>query len=133
MASYPSSSSASLRRRREAEIESGDRDRGQAVSDRAPTLTVILWRDMPAQVVAKQGRDNHKIELAPRFQQAIDRAAMRAGAIGTDEYLEDWRRDSRPCGDDLAAEAQAEAAAIEDRFSLEVLNEYVMNLGYRGE
>lgn len=99
----------------------------------APTLTVILWRDMPAQVVAKQGRLNHKIELAPRFQQAIDRAAMRAGTIGSDEYLEDWRRESRPCGDDLAAEAQAEAASLEERFSLDVLNEYVMNLGYRGE
>ena len=58
---------------------------------------------------------------------------MRAGSIGTDEYLEDWRRESRPCGDDLEAEAEAEAAALEDRFSLDVLNEYVMNLGFRGE
>ena len=103
------------------------------MSTRTPTLTVILWRDMPAQVVAKQGRATHKIELSPRFQQAIDRAAMRAGSIGTDEYLEDWRRESRPCGDDLEAEAEAEAAALEDRFSLDVLNEYVMNLGFRGE
>ena len=30
-------------------------------------LTVILWRDIPAQVVAKLGRTAHKIELAPRF------------------------------------------------------------------
>lgn len=94
-------------------------------------LTVIMWRDMPAQVVAKRGRENHKIELSPRFQQAIDRAAMRAGAIGTDEYLEDWRRETRPCGEDLASEAAAEAAAIEERFSVDVLNQYVLNLGYR--
>ena len=73
---------------------------------------------MPAQVVAKQGRAAHKIELAPRFQQAIDRAAMRAGTVGSDEYLEDWRRESRPCGDDLETEAAAEAAAIEERFTL---------------
>lgn len=97
------------------------------------TLTVILWRDMPAQVVAKQGRTAHKIELSPRFQQAIDRAAMRAGSIGTDEYLEYWRRESRPCGDDLEAEAAAEAEALERRFSLDVLNEYVTNSGFRGE
>ncbi len=75
----------------------------------------------------------HKVELAPRFQQAIDRAAMRAGSTGTNEYLEDWRRDSRPCGDDLEAAAAAEAASIEERFSLEILNEYVLNLGYRAE
>lgn len=97
------------------------------------TLNVILWRDIPAQVVAKEGRDTHKIELDPRFQQAIDRAAMRAGAIGTNEYLEDWRRESRPCGDDLEAEAAAEAAELEGRFSLDVLNEYVLNNGFRGE
>ena len=103
------------------------------MSGRTPTLTVILWRDMPAQVVAKQGRANHKIELPPRFQQAIDRAAMRAGTVGSDEYLEDWRRESRPCSNDLEAEATAEAASLEERFPLQILNEYVMNLGYRGE
>ncbi len=97
------------------------------------TLTVIQWRDIPAQVVAKQGRRAHRVELAPRFQQAIDRAAMRAGAQSTDEYLEDWSRESRPCGDDLELEATAEAAALEARFPLEVLNEFVLNNGYRGE
>ena len=96
-------------------------------------LTVILWRDMPAQVVAKEGRTAHKIELAPRFQQAIDRAAVRAGSVGTDAYLEDWRRESRPCGDDLEAAATAEAGALDARFPLDVLNEYVLNNGYRGE
>ncbi len=94
-------------------------------------LTVILWRDLPAQVVAKQGRTVHKVELPPRFQQAIDRAAMRAGAIGTDEYLEDWRRETRPCGDDLEAEAAAAAGELDARFTLDVLNEYVLNNGYR--
>lgn len=97
------------------------------------TLTVILWRDMPAQVVAKQGRSAHKVELPPRFQQAIDRAAMRAGSIGTDEYLEDWRRESRRCSDDLEAEAEAEAAALTERFTLDVLNEYVINHGFRAD
>ena len=97
------------------------------------TLTVIQWRDIPAQVVAKQGRRAHRVELAPRFQQAIDRAAMRAGAQSTDEYLEDWTRESRPCSEDLELEATTEAAALEARFPLEVLNEYVLNNGYRGE
>ena len=97
------------------------------------TLTVIRWRDIPAQVVAKLGRRAHRVELAPRFQQAIDRAAMRAGASGTDEYLEDWRRDSRPCSEDLELEATTEAAALDERFPLEVLNEYVLNNGFRGE
>ena len=36
---------------------------------------------------------------------------MRAGLIGTDTYLEEWRRESRPCGDDLEAEVAEEAAS----------------------
>ena len=96
-------------------------------------LTVILWRDIPAQVVAKQGRTVSKVELPPRFQQAIDRAAMRAGSIGSDEYLDHWRRESRPCGDDLEVAVNAEVAEIDARFPIEVLNDYVLNSGYRGE
>ena len=97
------------------------------------TLTVILWRDIPVQVIAKQGRTVSKIELPPRFQQAIDRAAMRAGSIGSDEYLDDWRRESRPCDDDLEVVVNAEVAGLDARFTIEVLNEYVLNCGYRGE
>jgi len=52
-----------------------------------PELTVIWWRDIPAQVTAKEGRARAARELAPRFQEAIDSAAMRAGLIGTDAYL----------------------------------------------
>jgi len=96
-------------------------------------LTVILWRDIPAQVVAKQGRRVSRVELPPRFQQAIDRAAMRAGSTGTDEYLDDWRRESRACGDELEVAVNAEVAEIDARFPIDVLNEYVLNSGYRGE
>ncbi len=82
------------------------------------TLTVISWRDVPAQVVVRQGRATAKAMLSKRFQQAVDRAAMRAGRGSSDAYLEDWRRSApRACGDDLQAEATAEAAAIEARYS----------------
>ena len=39
----------------------------------------ILWRDIPSQVLIKRGRDRGKYMLTARFQEAIDRAAMRAG------------------------------------------------------
>lgn len=88
------------------------------------TLTVIGWRDIPAQVVAARGREKARVELSARFQSAIDRAAMQAGLIGTDEYLEQWTRLSRDCADDLEAEARAEAERLElayDRPRLERL------------
>ena len=70
-------------------------------------LITIYWRDIPSQIVAKSGRRSAKVRLANRFQDAIDRAAMRAGKGSSDAYLSEWRRDSRNCSDDLEAEAQA--------------------------
>jgi hypothetical protein len=77
-------------------------------------LTIISWRDIPAQVVVKRGREAAKVQLSPRFQEAVDRAAMRAGKGGSEAYLADWRRSApRACGDDLQAEAAGEAARLE--------------------
>ena len=42
-------------------------------------LTIMYWRDIPSQVIAKIGRRSAKVPLGSRFQEAIDRAAMRAG------------------------------------------------------
>ena len=52
----------------------------------------IFWRDIPSQVLIKRGRDRGKYMLSARFQEAIDRAAMRAGKGGSDAYLDEWRR-----------------------------------------
>ena len=81
-------------------------------------LIVISWRDVPAQVIVKRGREVAKVQLSQRFQEAVDRAAMRAGRGSSDAYLEDWRRSApQACGDDLQAEAAAAAAAIEARYT----------------
>ena len=80
-------------------------------------LTVLYWRDIPSQVVVKAGRAAAKRELPERFIRAIDAAAMRAGASGTDAYLADWRRGGpSACGDDLETEASAAAARIEAEY-----------------
>ena len=77
-------------------------------------VTIISWRDIPAQVIVKRGRESAKVQLSARFQEAVDRAAMRAGKGSSDAYLADWKRSApRPCGEDLAAEAAAEAARLE--------------------
>ena len=81
-------------------------------------LIVISWRDIPAQVVVKKGRETGKVQLSHRFQEAVDRAAMRAGKSGSDAYLADWKRsEPRRCGDDIQAEANADAARIEAQYS----------------
>jgi hypothetical protein len=87
----------------------------------AGTLTVIWWRDIPAQVVAKDRRQAHKVVLHGRFQVAIDKAAMRAGKKAASDYIEEWRREARACGDDLESAATAEAARLEKLYTREVL------------
>lgn len=60
-------------------------------------IITVYWRDIPAQVMVKQGRKVTKRELNKRFMEAIDRAAMRAGRGSSSAYLEDWRREARAC------------------------------------
>ena len=84
-------------------------------------LTVISWRAIPVQVTAGKGRSASRVQLSERFQEAIDAAAMRAGLIGSDGYLEEWRREARACGDDLGAEVAAVAAQLEAEYSDERL------------
>jgi hypothetical protein len=94
------------------------------------SLIVISWRDVPAQVVVKRGRETAKVQLSQRFQEAVDRAAMRAGRGSSDAYLEDWRRAApQPCGDELQAEAQAAAEAIEARYTDEDLERLIRAKG----
>ena len=76
---------------------------------------ITYWREFPSMVVAREGRSaRHKVQLPARFQVAIDEAAMRAGAIGTDEYLDGWlRTDWQEQAGDPQEVAQAVAAQLE--------------------
>ena len=86
-----------------------------------PELIKIYWRDIPSVVTAKAGRKTAKVMLPDRFQEAIDRAAMRAGKGSSDAYMEDWRRVRSPCGADLQAEADQAAAALAESFDADTL------------
>jgi hypothetical protein len=77
------------------------------------TMTVIWWRDIPAQVVARDGRRSSKTVLHPRFQVAIDKAASRAGKRAYNDYIEEWRRTQHRCGDDIDRVVAAEAERLE--------------------
>ncbi len=90
------------------------------------SLIIISWRDIPAQVIVKQGRETAKVQLTHRFQEAVDRAAMRAGKGGSAAYLADWKRsDPRPVTGDLDAIAQAEAARLEAHYTDEDLEKLI--------
>ena len=81
-----------------------------------PEVTIVYWRDIPAQVIVGKGRRGAKVQLSERFEQSIDRAAMKSGARDTDSYLAEWRKvatgevegDQDQIARDLAARLEAE-------------------------
>jgi hypothetical protein len=93
-------------------------------------LTIVYWRDIPAQVIVKERRNAAKRELSLRFTEAIDMAAMRSGAAETEAYLAEWRKgDPVTVGDDLEAEAEAASRQIEAEYDKARLIALVNNQG----
>lgn len=96
-----------------------------------PTLSIVLWRDIPAQVIVREGRKAAKRPLPERFEQAIDRCAMKVGARDSDAYLAEWRR-SAPVEMDGEAEALAdgEAARLAALYDAQALRTLIENDGW---
>ena len=93
--------------------------------------TLIYWRDIPSQIIVQRGRTREKALLSARFQDAIDRAAMRAGKGSSDAYLSEWVRKASTMESDadLSALAAEEAARLEAEFSDELLLQLIRNKG----
>lgn len=96
-----------------------------------PEVTIVSWRDIPAQVIVGKGRRGAKKPLPERFEQAIDRCAMKVGAQDTDAYLAEWRK-AAPY--EVAGEPedvlQAELARIEAEYDRERLKALIANDGW---
>lgn len=95
-----------------------------------PKLTVIYWRDIPAQVKARAGRTRVSAPLPDRFMVAVDGAATVAGKTTTDEYIAEWREETRDCSDDLQSEADREAERIDAEYTPDILRTHVRNGGW---
>jgi len=52
---------------------------------------ILSWHGIPVQVKAKAGRERVSKPLSGRFQEAIDRAAMVAGLVGSDAYTDGFQ------------------------------------------
>jgi hypothetical protein len=96
-------------------------------------LTVITWRDIPLQVIAREGKASARGLLPDRFQEAVDAAAMGQGMIGSDEYTAEMRMGKRPCGDDLQAEVDAEMERLLAAWPENVLRAAIRLGGVREE
>ncbi len=95
-----------------------------------PEVTIVYWRDIPAQVIVGSGRRASKAPLPERFEQAIDRCAMKVGARDADAYLAEWRK-----GEPYSVEGEAadvafdEAARLDALYTAEKLRDLIANDG----
>lgn len=88
------------------------------------------WRDLPSLVVAREGGDQVKGLLAPRFQEAIDEAAMRLGDTSSDDYLAGWMRTEWESADGSPAEVcERLVAELEALWPAERVADYLTRLG----
>lgn len=96
-----------------------------------PDVTIVYWRDIPAQVIVGKGRRGAKRQLPERFEQAIDRAAMKTGAAEADDYLAEWRKAAPfPEDGDPEAIADAHAARLDAEYDHDRIKALIANDGW---
>jgi hypothetical protein len=96
-----------------------------------PDVTIVYWRDIPAQVIVGKGRRGAKRILAERFEQAIDRAAMKVSAQSADAYMAEWRKAAPFSVEGEQGEiAEAEAQRIETEYDKVRIKALIDNDGW---
>ncbi|MDR6265350.1 MULTISPECIES: virulence factor [Rhodobacterales] len=96
-----------------------------------PDVTIVFWRDIPAQVIVGKGRRGSKVQLPERFEQAIDRCAMKIDAKDSDTYLAEWRKaDPYPLEGEQGEIASAEAARLDAEYDKNRIKQLIDNDGW---
>lgn len=96
-----------------------------------PEVTVVFWRDIPAQVIVGKGRSGSKVQLPERFEQAIDRCAMKIGARDADAYLAEWRKAAPYAVEGEPADvARSEAARLDADYDADRLKSLINAEGW---
>lgn len=94
-------------------------------------VTIVYWRDIPAQVIVGKGRRGAKKQLPERFEQAIDRAAMKVNAKDADAYLAEWRKAAPyPVEGEAAEVVEAEAARLDTEYDHDRIKTLIANDGW---
>ena len=95
-------------------------------------VITVYWRDIPAQVIVGKGRRAAKRPLPERFEQAIDRCAMKVGAKDDDAYLAEWRKVGpvETEGESDEAVADAEAARLDAEYDTDRIKALIAQDGW---
>ena len=95
-----------------------------------PNLTIVFWRDIPAQLLIGTGRKAIKHKLPEKYEKAIDRCAMKVGAKDSESYLQDWRKKTIPLQSIKEDTIKKEALKLEQEYSDSKLKDLIQNNGW---
>ncbi|MDH5355731.1 MAG: virulence factor [Gammaproteobacteria bacterium] len=92
-------------------------------------LKIVYWRDIPGQVVFKQGRRNTRLRLSLRFMKAIERAAYRLKKQQKDALFEPWHDVAQIVDGDVREQARLLVKQLEDQYPDAVLEQLIRASG----
>ena len=71
-------------------------------------IFVLFWQDIPTVIEARDSSGIEKVELSKRFSELVDLIAMKKGLIGTDDYLQNWKKKKFPSTEKTAKQVVLE-------------------------
>ncbi len=92
-------------------------------------LKIAYWRDIPGQVVFRQGRRNTRLRLSVRFMKAIERAACRLKKQNKDALFEPWHNIAQTINGDVKVQAQLLVRQLEEQYPDAVLEQLIRASG----
>ena len=91
------------------------------------TYQIMYWHDIPRQIKAKDQTGTVKRGLPPRFQKAIDSAALAARKTDHDAYLNGWKWGPKEERSGRAVDvAEALLAELDEAYPKDRLREMIM-------
>ncbi len=95
---------------------------------------IMYWQDIPAQIKAQDKSGRVKKMLPPRFQKAIDSAAMGAGKTDSKAYMDGWQWGPKEQREGSANDvAEALATELDEAFPQERLREIILAHARKGK
>lgn len=92
-------------------------------------IKIVYWRDIPGQVVIREGRRSKRLRLPARFAKAIERAGYRLKKKQQDALFEPWHDVTQPFDGDINEQAAQLVRQLEERYTEEVLETLIRASG----
>ena len=92
-------------------------------------IKIVYWRDIPGQVVIREGRHSTRLRLPLRFMKAIERAGYRLKKKQQDALFEPWHDVTQTFNGDIKEQAKQLVRQLEEQYTEEVLESLIRASG----